>query len=264
MLRHLQQTLAAHPDLADGLAPAGLLHPSEQAKLDSLRVLKRRRDWLLGRWTAKHLIQQYLEETTAARHPLPAIVIATDPDGAPFAALGVSSGEGLSAPGQESFESGPPVQRLALSLSISHSGDRAFCALIDEPGVSVGADLELIEPRERALPEQFFTVEELAFLDTVAQDQYDEAVTAIWCAKEAVLKALRTGLRTDTRWLTCVPDQNDIRQADWASFVVSFDSRLESADSRSVRRTIWHLDDPFVFALAVVDEPPGAKPATPA
>ena len=147
MLRHLQQTLAAHPDLAEGLAPPELLHPSEQAKLDTLRVLKRRRDWLLGRWTAKHLVQQHLLETTAALHPLPAILIAADPDGAPFAALGVSSREDSSLLHQQAGEASLPFQRMALSLSISHSGDRAFCALIDEPGATVGADLELIEPR---------------------------------------------------------------------------------------------------------------------
>ena len=254
MLRYLQQTLAAHPDLAEGMAPAGLLHPTEQAKLDSFRVLKRRRDWLLGRWTAKRLIQQYLLETTTARHPLPAILIAADPDGAPFAALGVSSGEDeASAP-----------QRLPISLSISHSGDRAFCALIDEPGVSVGADVELIEPRERALAEQFFTPEELAFLDTVDPPEYHAAVTAIWCAKEAVLKALRIGLRVDTRWLTCRPSHDNRRPADWTSFVVSFDPRLDVAHARSVGRTIWRVDDPFVLALAVVCGHAGETPASPA
>ncbi len=246
MVRQLVQTLADYPSLAEGLAPPGLLHPSEQARLDTLRVLKRRRDWLLGRWTAKHLVQQYLGESSPTLRPLSQIVIQADPDGAPFAALGVSS-DGSSA----------VMSRLPLSLSISHSGDRSFCALIDEPGEQVGADLEMIEPREPALATQFFAPDELLYLQGVLPECYDAAVTAIWCAKESVLKALRTGLRTDTRWLTCLPAGDVTAHDAWSSFVLSFDARLRLSPFTQALQTLWRREEAYMLALTVLRHPVG-------
>ena len=189
MLLHLLQTLTAHPTLAEGIAPPDLLHPSEQAQLDAFRMAKRRRDWLLGRWTAKHLVQQYLVKTLGGETPpLPAILIAADPDGAPYAIL--------------DSQSPPHLLRLLaslFSLSISHSGDRAFCALTDGPGATVGADIERIEPRQLGFIEQFFTPAEIAVVHAAPADQRDTLITIIWSAKEAVLKAGRYGW--DCEWI---------------------------------------------------------------
>ena len=83
MIHWLIQSSADHPDLARGIAPAGLLSGAEQTRLAALKTEKRRRDWLLGRWTAKRLIQTYVERQTGLRPPLDAVVIEAEPSGAP-------------------------------------------------------------------------------------------------------------------------------------------------------------------------------------
>ena len=240
MLIHLLQTLAAYPTLAEGIAPPDLLHLSEQAQLDAFRVVKRRRDWLLGRWTAKHLVQRYLFETTTIRHTLPTILIAADPDGAPYAALDTQFAVHPLHPSLPTLHS-----RLPLSLSISHSGDRAFCALTGEEGATVGADIELIEPRETGFIAQFFTPAEIAAIRTAPAGQRDMLVTAIWSAKEAVLKALRVGLRVDTRAVECL--LTSIDDDDWQTFSVQM--RGDDAAS-SPSGGWWWVKDGYVLALA--------------
>ena len=67
MIHWLLQSTDAHPDLARGHPPVGLLCKLEHARLSNLTIDKRRREWLLGRWTAKQLLQAYLEQETGAR-----------------------------------------------------------------------------------------------------------------------------------------------------------------------------------------------------
>lgn len=190
MIRWLVQSVHDHPDLARGEAPPGLLSAAESAHLVSLSVPKRRRDWLLGRWTAKHLLAAYLDEEGSA--PLLAeITIANDPTGAPYAC----------------FDLPEPDCRIPISLTISHSDGISFCALVPQddaqPGSArlpfVGADVEQIEPRAASFVRDFFTGQEQATLAAVPPQSHDRMATAIWSAKEAALKALHLGLSVDTR-----------------------------------------------------------------
>lgn len=165
-----------HAGLEQAVAPPGLLSAAEQARCDRLVIEKRRRDWLLGRWTAKHLVQFYLA-SGGGLSPLDRIEILSDDDGAPYVRVG---------------------ERLPLSLSISHSGLDSFCALCPSDAGVVGADVEQVEPRESAFVRTFFTDLEIRGADAAATGR-DAFVTAVWSAKEAVLKTLRLGLRADTR-----------------------------------------------------------------
>lgn len=78
--------------------------------------------------------------------------------------------------------------------SWSHSGERLLMALGDD--VLVGADLELLRPRPRALAlaGRFFTADETAALAALPEHAREAAFTRLWCAKEAVLKAHGRGL----------------------------------------------------------------------
>lgn len=175
----LLQSTDAHPGLGEAVAPPGLLSAAEQARCDGFVIAKRRRDWLLGRWTAKHLVQSHLSLAQHIVFPLSQIEILADDDGAPFAQIGA---------------------RLPLSLSISHSGADSFCALCPDDAGAVGADVEQIEPRELSFVRTFFTAAENHAVDEAASGpERDALVTALWSAKEAVLKTLRLGLRADTR-----------------------------------------------------------------
>src|SRR5436190_12031061 len=83
MIDWLIQSIAGHPALARGVAPAGLLSEQEQLRLSELKTVKRRSDWLIGRWTAKHLIQAYIERQTGVQPPPHTLTVMNDRDGAP-------------------------------------------------------------------------------------------------------------------------------------------------------------------------------------
>jgi 4'-phosphopantetheinyl transferase len=243
MIYWFLQSTSDHPNLAHGIAPEGLLSGSEQARLAGFKVDKRRRDWLLGRWTAKRLVQFYVERQTGLRLPLAALTIDSDPDGAPH--LVVASPYHLL----------PAIGNL--QLSISHSGDRALCALI--AGAQIGADIERIEPRGWQFVEDYFTAEEILQVRRAPAEQYETVITAIWSAKEAALKALRLGLSVDTRSTACSIAEHDPAR-DWADVAFAFDHRLLPLDTAPALRGWWRTIDGYVLtivsAATVMERPP--------
>ena len=78
--------------------------------------------------------------------------------------------------------------------SWSHSGEQLLVAL--GTGVQVGADLELLRPRPRALElaARFFAPAESQALAALPAGTREAAFVRLWCAKEAVLKAHGHGL----------------------------------------------------------------------
>jgi len=76
----------------------------------------------------------------------------------------------------------------------SHSGEQLLVALGD--GVQVGADLEFLRPRPRAmvLANRFFTPGEARALHALPDHLREAAFVRLWCAKEAVLKAYGRGI----------------------------------------------------------------------
>ncbi len=159
---------------ADEVPPHdGWLAPAERAALAGLRVPSRRRDWRLGRWAAKRAVAAVLGQS-----PLDAIEVVAAPDGAPEIRLG-----GLPAP---------------VAVSLTHRSGLAVC-LVAGPGTAVGCDLELVEPRPPVFAADWFTRAELSQLEAAPAARRDLVVTLVWSAKESALKALREGLRLDTR-----------------------------------------------------------------
>jgi 4'-phosphopantetheinyl transferase len=156
--------------------PAGdeWLAPEERARLASLGVVKRREEWRLGRWTAKRLLAACLPGGPA----LAAIVVRAAADGAPEAVVG-----------------GAPA---GWTLSLSHRAGTALCAAA--PGrVALGCDVELIEPRSAAFVEDYLVASERDVLRAAPAEERALLANLIWSAKESALKALRVGLRADTR-----------------------------------------------------------------
>ncbi len=157
------------------LPASAFLGPTELKQLNRLTVIHRRRDWLLGRYTAKALIRSHLRWNL----PMTRIRIWAGADGAPRA----------------------NVDGMRLGLSISHRAGWSLCALPGQPGQAVGADVELIEPRSPRFVQDFFTTAERRQVGG-AVDR-DAMVTALWSAKESALKALHLGLTVDTRRMEC-------------------------------------------------------------
>lgn len=79
-------------------------------------------------------------------------------------------------------------------VSWSHSGEGLLIALGE--GVEVGADLERLRPRPRALQlaRRFLAVREADWLAAMPVDAREAGFFRLWCAKEAVLKAHGRGL----------------------------------------------------------------------
>jgi 4'-phosphopantetheinyl transferase len=152
----------------------GWLSAAEQQRLAGFRIPKRRAEWRMGRYAAKCLLAARLADPL----PLTSIVIEPAADGAP-----------------EAFGAGSPLD---LTLSISHNVGLAFCAVA--PGrVQLGCDVERIEPRSDAFVADYFTPEEQAHVLSAPEPNRPLLANLIWSAKESTLKALREGLRLDTR-----------------------------------------------------------------
>jgi 4'-phosphopantetheinyl transferase len=167
----LQQTQADVPPENDWLSA------SEAIFVSGMRFAKRRADWRLGRWTAKCATAVYLN---LLRDPetLAEIEIRSSPSGAP--------------------EVSWLRQPAPAAISLSHRERTALCA-IAPLGTDLGCDLEMIEPHSDAFIADYFTAEEQALVARAPAAVGPWLVTLLWSAKESALKALRVGLRVDTR-----------------------------------------------------------------
>ena len=163
----------------------GWLSAEEELRLNALRFAKRRADWRLGRWTAKCA----LAGTTDAAHASDALNHYHSNTLRKIEICAASSG----AP--EALIDGQP---LGMTISLSHRDGRAVCAVAASQA-DLGCDLEIIEPRSDAFVADYFTVEEQTLVLRASDADRARLCTLLWSAKESALKALRTGLRSDTR-----------------------------------------------------------------
>ncbi len=156
----------------------GWLSAFEAERARGMRFAKRRNDFLVGRWAAK---------TALARH------LGRTPEERALAELEVRNARG-GAP--EAFVAGRPA---GVAISLTDRAGWAVCAL-GPPDLSIGCDLELVEPRSDAFVADFLTrAERDAVRSAGSAAQRHELASLLWCAKESALKVLRTGLRRDTR-----------------------------------------------------------------
>jgi 4'-phosphopantetheinyl transferase len=164
----------------------------ETSHLGSLRFPKRRADWRLGRWTAKRAIAAYLE---LPHDPgiLATIEIRPAASGAPEVFIEAAPGD--------------------VSISLSHRGGIAACA-VGEPDAVLGCDVEVVEPRSDAFVGDYFTAEEQAMTRQAAEPARFALIALIWSAKESALKALGTGLRSDTRCVSVAINESCVSALD--------------------------------------------------
>jgi 4'-phosphopantetheinyl transferase len=153
------------------------LSARETICLSGMRFAKRRADWRLGRWTAKHAVAACLNLPT----DLPAL--------ANVEIRAASSG----AP--EVFLRDQPAQ---IAISLSHRVGTSLCT-VGPLGNTFGCDLESVEPRSDAFVADYFTVNERALVDRASGEERSLLTALIWSGKESALKALHLGLRLDTR-----------------------------------------------------------------
>lgn len=280
MIDWLLQSAAEHHDLARGVPPPGVFSSAELLRLEEFRFEKRRREWLLGRWTAKQLLRSHLREHYDYDAPLDALVVGREPGGAPAAVLdGQQALAGgwpvvemeslplIGAAGAQSEGSALVVEgvRLPVSLSISHSNGAAFCALLRTNGISprwqLGVDIERIDARSEQFRATFLAPTEDDWISSAAAELADTLVTATWSAKESVLKALQLGLTVDARRVTarCQID-GDLTQ--WTPVQIDCDAtllpRLKADDgvSTAISHRLtgwWRVEGDYVLTTAVLE-----------
>ena len=153
------------------------LSAPEVSQQTRFRIEKRRIDWRLGRWTAKHAIAGYME-LEPDRRVLSRIEIRAKSTGVPEALL--------------QHEPAP------VAISLSHSGGKAICAIAPNK-LRLGCDIELVEPRLDSFVRDYFTYKEQLQIEHLRPNLRPSLITLFWSAKESTLKALGTGLRRDTR-----------------------------------------------------------------
>jgi 4'-phosphopantetheinyl transferase len=163
------------------------LAPREREALASLRFPKRRGDWRLGRWTAKQALTRLIEASGCGVESPASVSVETALNGAPFCSL-----DGVPLP---------------WPISISHSHDRALCAL-GPATTRVGCDLERVEPRVDEFRREWFTEAEQRAIAGSSAAEVDRIITLFWSAKESALKALGTGLTVSTDHVSVTIDES--------------------------------------------------------
>ncbi len=191
---------------------------NEKTRLNQFRFEKRRRDWLLGRWTAKNALL-HIEGIPAEE--IGRLEIASTLMGAP-----------------DPYLDGVPLD---VGLSLSHSHGRALCVVshdVDHPG----CDIELIETRRASFVETFFTENERQLVEDADPQFRDTLVTMIWSAKESALKVLGTGLRADTRSIGVTPADDPVSSGWYTADVVAGDKQQLLC--------FWRVDGQFVLSVS--------------
>jgi 4'-phosphopantetheinyl transferase len=170
---------------ADSDIPAhdNWLSAKDAACLSGFRFAKRRADWRLGRWTAKRALAIYWNVPNDPK-TLSEIEIRPAPSGAP-----------------QAFLADEPAD---VAISLSHRSGVAGCA-IAKSGAQLGFDLEIAECRSEAFIQDYFATEEQDLISQAAAADRSQLIALLWSAKESALKALRTGLRLDTRSVIVSP-----------------------------------------------------------
>ncbi len=142
---------------------------------------KRRREHVLGRLISKLAVSWFVNISEARPIPLTNINIQTEEGGRPFAIL----------------------DGKRIEISISHSHRWAICSVGDKQH---GCDIELSESRDRSFSDEAFDLGEVQLMKRI-QEEMDIgeplAQTLLFSSKEAYLKMIGTGLRTDLKKVAC-------------------------------------------------------------
>jgi len=216
----LEQTEADVPEENNWLSA------NEALCLNGLHFAQRRADWRLGRWTAKRALCACLEVPDQPQ-VFRKIDIRPAPSGAP-----------------EAFFDNQPA---AVTISLSHRAGVAACAVVNSH-VEMGCDLEMVEPHSDAFVAEYFTLEEQALVARASAADRDRLLALLWSAKESALKALRAGLRLDTRCVIVSPFPASYDLNGWSRLLVRY------SGTRIFHGWWQHTDN--ILRTVVADPPP--------
>jgi len=156
-----------------------VLSRSEREVWHNLRFPPPRRiEWLLGRIAAKDALRDCLQKNYGLSLCPADVEIQADEHGRPVV--------------QGPWSAGGPHMPL---VSIAHCGGTAVAvAGPGRPGTGVGVDIERIDRMSAEAKRLAFSKQEQELLNSLSQGETDEWPLRVWCAKEAVAKALGYGM----------------------------------------------------------------------
>jgi malonyl CoA-acyl carrier protein transacylase/phosphopantetheinyl transferase len=143
----------------------------------STAPMQRRLDWLAGRIVAKDSVRLLLRSKLGLLRPCDIEI--------------------YGAPDQRPQVRGPWTQTIgrAPHVTIAHSAGEAVAIAIDGDACDgIGVDIEMVGRVGEVVRSAAFTTEEYRWLAALDEDARPEWTTRVWCAKEAVGKALGCGL----------------------------------------------------------------------
>ena len=207
-----------------------ILNASERREFAAMTgSTSRRTEWLFGRVAAKEAVRRFLKDNYQARWSDADVQIWPDDSGKPHA-LGAWS----------------DYLTTKIDIAIAHTSQ--FVVAIAAANARVGVD---VESCNRDLSEEFtngvFTPEELDLATLAANSS--QAVIRFWCAKEAVSKALGTGIRYSPREMTVTayqPDTGKLTMRLEGAWVEAF-SAFRGRDINVVSRVM--RDHAFAFCF---------------
>jgi malonyl CoA-acyl carrier protein transacylase/phosphopantetheinyl transferase len=171
----------------------------------------RKLQWLFGRAVAKDAARRFLLERDGLRLAAADITIRTDSNGRPYA-----DGEWRSAVGE------------AVELSIAHSKDLAVAVAGSSGDGRLGVDVEFYRDLDEAFYQGAFSDMDRRTVSSLESLKSGWGLR-LWCAKEALSKALGVGMRFDPRDLTVadvVPESGQVAirlEGSWLGHVPSLE-----------------------------------------
>jgi phosphopantetheinyl transferase len=209
------------------------LAPEERDAWEALRSPRRRREWLMGRLAAKDAVRRHLESAGGGVGiGREAIAILADAWGRPHVA-------------------GPPI-----AIAIAHTrGVAAAVAGATRDGL--GLDIERLDRRRGDYERAAFSDEERRRLEAGPAQERAARALRLFCAKEAVAKAIGRGLMGSPLNLRLAASDEDVTRAD-----LEIAGRLERElpALRNRRLTAWIDErDGLIVAVARCAEPPGRR-----
>ncbi|MCR5413147.1 MAG: 4'-phosphopantetheinyl transferase superfamily protein [Kiritimatiellae bacterium] len=199
-----------------------VLNAPERKELAEMKgSVSRRTEWLFGRIAVKEAVRRYLSEYHQARWSYADVQIWPNENGKPQA-IG-AWGDNLKS---------------RIDVAIAHTSQ--FVIALAAANAKVGVDVESVS---RNLSEEFatgvFTPEELALAAKTTNAA--QAIIRFWCAKEAVSKALGTGIRFPPKEMTVTDYLQDsgrmtVRLAGaWVEVFKNFRGRDITVATRAMR-----------------------------
>lgn len=182
-----------------------LLSAEEHGRLETFAHHSRRTSFVLGRAAARLLVAERLQV------PLDEVELTVAPGGA------------------------VDVVGAGLCLSISHSLDMAAVAIAER---AVGVDVERIRAPHPKLHERIMGPRERIMVERLPVS-FDQGTLLVWTLKEAVIKALQTGLRRPMRSVELDIDYHDRRatvdgvDGEWVALFAILDGYLLSLAYRA-------------------------------